>query len=113
GTYAEAGYEKQAPENFTLKHGAFDARYVGNDQGIGARVLVNGALGFAATNSLSRHGARAIVGDAIKIAKASRRKTKITFAQEDSIAMNWSVPESKKLADVSVEEKIAEIQGVD
>src|SRR5438046_5649260 len=27
--------------------------------------------------------------------------------------MNWSVPESKKLADVSVEEKIAEIQGVD
>src|SRR5207249_8401024 len=70
-------------------------------------------LGLAATNSLSKDGVRAIVDDAIKIAKASRRKTKITFAQEDSIAMNWSVPESKKLADVSVEEKIAEIQGVD
>src|SRR5438132_1136589 len=112
-TYAEARYEKQDPENFILKNGVLDALYVGHDQGIGVRVLVNGALGFAATNSLSKAGVRAIVDDAIKIAKASRRKTKITFAQEDSIAMNWSVPESKKLADVSVEEKIAEIQGVD
>jgi len=112
-TYAEARYEKQDPENFILKNGVLDALYVGHDQGIGVRVLVNGALGFAATNSLSKAGVRAIVGDAIKIAKASRRKTKITFAQEDSIAMNWSIPEAKKLADVSVEEKIAEIQGVD
>src|SRR2546428_541623 len=112
-TYAEARYEKQDPENFILKNGVLDALYVGHDQGIGVRVLVNGALGFAATNSLSKAGVRAIVGDAIKIAKASRRKTKITFAQEDSIAMNWSIPEAKKLADVSVEEKSAEIQGVD
>ena len=99
-TYAEARYEKQDPENFILKNGVLDALYVGHDQGIGVRVLVNGALGFAATNSLSKAGVRAIVGDAIKIAKASRRKTKITFAQEDSIAMNWSIPEAKKLADV-------------
>src|SRR5207249_11903579 len=35
------------------------------------------------------------------------------FAQADSIAMNWSDPESKKLADVQVEEKIAEIRDVD
>src|SRR2546429_6928811 len=102
--YAEARYEKQDPENFILKNGVLDALYVGHDQGIGVRVLVNGALGFAATNSLSKAGVRAIVGDAIKIAKASRRKTKITFAQEDSIAMNWSIPEAKKITDVSVEE---------
>src|SRR3989442_1035719 len=56
---------------------------------------------------------RAIVDDAIKIAKASRRKTKITFAHEDAIEMNWSIPEQRKLADVSVEEKIAEVQAVD
>src|SRR5205807_9800970 len=112
-TYAEARYEKQDPENFILKNGVLDALYVGHDQGIGVRVLVNGALGFAATNSLSKVGVRAIVDDAIKVAKASRRKTKITFAQEDAIEMNWSIPEQRKLADVSVEEKIAEVQSVD
>ena len=112
-TYAEARFEKQEPENFILKNGVLDALYVGHDQGIGVRVLANGALGFAATNTLTKSAARGIVDDAVKIAKASRRKTKITFAQEDSIAMNWSVPESKKLADVPVEEKIAEIRDVD
>ena len=112
-TYAEARYEKQDPESFILKNGVLDALYVGHDRGIGVRVLANGALGFAATNEMTKAGVRAIVDDAVKVAKASRRKTKITFAQEDSLQMNWSVPEQKKLADVSVEEKIAEIQGVD
>src|SRR5205814_6277840 len=112
-TYAEARFEKQDPENFILKNGVLDALYVGHDQGIGVRVLANGALGFAATDALTTSAVRGIVDDAVKIAKASRRKTKITFAQEDSIAMNWSVPESKKLADVPVEEKIAEIRNVD
>src|ERR1700716_2639997 len=109
-TYAEARYEKQDPESFILKNGVLDALYVGHDRGVGVRVLVNGALGFAATNEMTK---AAIVADAVKVAKASHRKTKIAFAQEDSLQMNWSVPEGKKLADVSVEEKIAEIQGVD
>src|SRR5437879_8588171 len=61
----------------------------------------------------TRSDVRAIVDDAIKVAKASRRKTKITFAHEDAIEMNWSIPERRKLADVPVEEKIAEIHSVD
>jgi len=96
-TYAEARFERQEPENFILKNGVLDALYVGEDMGIGVRVLVNGALGFAATNSRAKSDIRGIVDDAIKIAKASRRKSKITFAQEDAIEMNWSVPEQRKL----------------
>jgi TldD protein len=111
--YAEARLERQEPENFILKNGVLDALYVGHDAGIGVRVLVNGALGFAATNSLTKSDIRAIVDDAIKIAKASHRKSKITFAQEDAITMNWSVPEKRKLSAVPVEEKIEEIQSVD
>ena len=112
-SYAEARHEEQEQENFILKNGVLDALYVGHDRGIGVRVLVDGALGFAATNSRTKTDVRAIVDDAVKVAKASRRKTKITFAHEDAIEMNWSVPEQRKLADVPVEEKIAEIQSVD
>src|SRR2546426_4361293 len=112
-SYAEARYEHQEQENFILKNGVLDALYFGQDRGVGVRVLVNGALGFAATNMRTKSDVRAIVDDAIKVAKASRRKTKITFAHEDAIEMNWSIPEQRKLADVSVEEKIAEIQSVD
>jgi TldD protein len=112
-SYAEARHEEQEQENFILKNGVLDALYVGQDRGIGVRVLVDGALGFAATNSRTKSDVRAIVDDAVKVAKASRRKTKITFAHEDAIEMNWSVPEKRKLADVPVEEKIAEVQSVD
>ncbi len=112
-SYAEARHEQQEQENFILKNGILDALYVGQDRGIGVRVLVDGALGFAATNLRTKSDVRAIVDDAVKSAKASRRKTKITFAQEDAIEMNWSVAEKRPLADVPVEEKIAEIQSVD
>ncbi|OGS60427.1 MAG: hypothetical protein A3K59_10870 [Euryarchaeota archaeon RBG_19FT_COMBO_69_17] len=112
-TYAEARYERQAQESFILKNGVLDALYSGDDQGIGVRVLVDGALGFAATNLLTKADVRATVDAAVKGAKTSRRKTPIAFAQEDSFVTNWSVPEVKRLADVPVEAKVAEIQAVD
>ncbi len=112
-TYAEARYERQEPEQFLLKNGNLDALYSGQDRGIGVRVLAKGSLGFAATNELSKASVRAIVDDAVKLAKGSKRKTPIVFTQEETIATDWSVPESKKLADVSVEQKIAELQAVD
>ena len=105
-SYAEARFERQEPEQFILKNGTLDALYVGADRGIGVRVLANGSLGFAATNTLSKADVRTIVDDAVKIAKASRRKTPITFAQDEAITTNWYVLEQTKLADVPVEEKI-------
>ncbi len=111
--YTEARFERQEPENFILKNGILDALDVGEDRGVGVRVLAHGALGFAATNDLTKTAVRQIVGDAMKGAKASRRKTRIRFAQEQALEMNWSVPEEKRLADVPVEEKIREIADVD
>jgi len=112
-SYSEARYEHQEQEQFILKNGVLDALYVGSDRGIGVRVLVDGAIGFGATNLRTKSDVRGVVDDAVKIAKASRRRTKITFAQEDAIKMSWSVPEKEKLADVPVEKKIAAIQSVD
>src|SRR2546426_7030922 len=76
-SYAEAGYDHQEQENFILKNGVLDALYVGQDRGVGVRVLVNGALGFAATNLRTKSDVRAIVDDAIKIARprGARRRS--------------------------------------
>ncbi len=112
-TYAEARFERQEPEQFILKNGTLDALYVGADRGIGVRVLAGGGLGFAATNVLAKAEVRGIVDDAIRVAKASRRKDPIVFAEEEAIATDWSVPEATKLADVPVEEKIAAFQAID
>src|SRR6266568_4472712 len=41
------------------------------------------------------------------------RSELVDFAVDYATKMNWSVPEQKRLADVSVEDKIAEIRSVD
>src|SRR5947208_14540933 len=86
-SYAEARYEHQEQENFILKNGVLDALYVGQDRGVGVRVLVNGALGFAATNLRTKADVRAIVDDAIQGAKAARGNAKNTFGHEDENEM--------------------------
>ena len=111
--YAEARLERQEREEFVLKNGTLDAIYVGADRGIGVRVLANGGLAFAATNGLAKADVRAIVDGAVRSAKASRRKTPITFAQEDAVATDWAVAEQVPLAGVPVDEKIAAFQEVD
>ena len=112
-TYAEARFERHEPEQFILKNGTLDALYVGADRGIGVRVLAGGGLGFAATNLLVKRDIKTVVDDAVRLAKASRRKSPISFAQEGSITTSWSVPEVTKLADVAVDEKIAAFQAID
>src|SRR5947199_10775845 len=87
-SYAEARYEHQEEENFILKNGGLDALYVGQDRGVGVRVLVDGALGLAAANMRTRSDVRATDDDAISVGKDSRRQTQITFAHEDAIEMN-------------------------
>lgn len=112
-TYAEARFERQEPEYITLKNGTLDALYIGADRGIGVRVLAKGALGFAATNNLSKGDVRATVDDALRIAKVAKRTTPITFAGEEAVTTNWSASEVTKLADVPVEEKIQAFQTID
>ncbi|MEK6838576.1 MAG: DNA gyrase modulator [Candidatus Thermoplasmatota archaeon] len=112
-TYAEARFEHQRNEEFILKNSVLDALYITEDSGLGVRVLAKGGLGFAATNGMTKTDVRAIVDDAVRIAKAARRKDPIVFAPEDPIVMEWSVPQKKKLSDVPVEEKIEEILHID
>ncbi len=111
--YAEARFERQEPEEFILKNGTLDALYVGADRGIGVRVLAKGGLGFAATNTMTKAEVRTIVDDAVRMAKGAKRETPITFAEEEAVTTEWTVPEQTKLADVTVEDKIAAFREID
>ncbi len=111
--YAEARYEHQVEESFTLKNGVLDALGLTEDAGIGVRVLANCSLGFAATNFLTKGEIKAVVDSALRSAKGAIRKDPIVFAPEPAVVSNWSVPESRKLANVPVEDKVEEVQHID
>ena len=112
-TYVEARYEQHAGETFVLRNGILDVLEDTEDEGIGVRVLAGGSLGFAATNRLTKTEVQTIVDEAVRIAKATKRKEPIVFAPEPAVTSNWSVPEGRKLVDVSVEDKIEAIQHID
>jgi len=112
-TYAEARYEQHSSEAFVLKNGVVDALEYGDDAGIGVRVLAGGSLGFSCTNTLTKTEVRAVVDDAVRTAKATKRKDPIKFVGEEPVVSNWSVPEARKLQDVPAEDKIEDLRHID
>lgn len=84
-TYSEARYQSDASESILLKNGmpemtSFDAR-----KGISMRALVEGGLGFGATNVLTRRDLKALVVRVVRLAKASSRvmKNPISMGEAD------------------------------
>uniref|UniRef100_A0A7C2VP75 TldD/PmbA family protein n=1 Tax=Ignisphaera aggregans TaxID=334771 RepID=A0A7C2VP75_9CREN len=75
--------------------------------GIAIRVLVDGALGFASTNTLSRESIRKAVEDAYSRAKALSRTMKrpIEFSHARVGRATYSVIEKKRFSDVPLDTK--------
>jgi TldD protein len=77
--------------------------------GLGLRVLVNGAWGFAATNRVEPSAARAAAEEAVAIARANARLAtrKVVLAEADTVVTTWSSAFKKDPFDVPLETKTA------
>ena len=104
-SYAEARYQRDVTSGVILRN----ARTVGVGsevrEGIGVRVIVNGSLGFAATNTLTREGVERAVMAAITRARAtaSLRKTPIEFSDERVGRASYEVAVKRSLGDLTAE----------
>jgi len=105
--YAEARVQRDSGHTYTLKNGAAEPVNVTRKVGIGIRVIVDGALGFASTNSLDREQLRSTTESAVRTAKASKRlvTSPIRLSQEKSWEDNWEAKMKVDVRDVSPEEK--------
>lgn len=113
--YAEARYQKDLSETIILKNGVpeISARSIG--EGICVRVLVEGALGFASTSSLSRSSLRKMIRSAYSIAKASSRmiKSKMSLSEEDLSRARVEVKPRVRFGSVDLDMKISFLKEVD
>jgi len=77
-------------------------------KGVGIRVLVNGSLGFAATNSLDLEDLYKTVENAYIRAKATSRlrKNPIEFSEERPGRAKYRVVEKKPLQELKIEDAI-------
>src|SRR4051794_6168690 len=70
GAYADVRFMRQQSEYLATRNGELDDLHNGSDEGIGVRVRVGGAWGFAATRDTTKAGAEAALERALTIARA-------------------------------------------
>jgi len=106
--YVEARFQDDYVVGIGTRNDRVIAVYNNRSSGVGIRVLVNGALGFASTNSTSLSDLLETVEYAISQAKAtsSLRKKPIEFSEEEVSKGKYGVEEKERLLDFGVEEMI-------
>ncbi len=106
-SYAEARFHRNTSTEIMLRNGAVIGGGYGVLEGIGVRVLVNGSLGFASTNKLTREAIRSIVEKAVNQARAHSKlmKKPIEFAEARLGRARYSVVEAKSFDSISLDEK--------
>lgn len=107
--YAEARLHRIDGFTIVSRNGSIIGAGKGVSHGIGVRVLVDGALGFASTNMLNRESVRNIIEKAYSYAKAHAKimKKPIVFSPAKVGRASYNVIEKKKFTDISLDEKIA------
>src|SRR5262249_37094067 len=90
-SYSEARFQKNEGIRLVFKNGIPDPAGFTKKSGIAIRVLVNGALGFACTNTMTKDRVRASVESAYRTARQSGRlvKTPIKMAGKTESHAKW------------------------
>jgi len=106
-SYAEARYHRLASSSITTRYGDVISYGERLSEGIGVRVLVDGALGFSATNSLDWEHVREAVEEAVKLARAHARlmKSRIEFAEARVGRAKYEAVSLKPFDSMSLEDK--------
>lgn len=76
GDYADVRYDLAEGSNLDFRDRALKEAVTSRDEGVGIRVLVNGAWGFVATNDITKTSLRKATNEAVRIAKQCSLNTK-------------------------------------
>ncbi len=100
-SYAEVRVQGTTGRQFLLKNGEAQPSSFAEGYGVGIRILAKGALGFAATNSLSKPAVKDLTRRAVKAAGASASvlKKPIVFDSSKPVKRKWAAEEKQRVED--------------
>ena len=113
--YADVRIETIEDENISISDGTVEPIEQSVSTGIGIRVIMNGAWGFAATDNLTENSVGEKAELAVEIARASAymNKTAIKLAPLKPVIGQFSTPFEIDPFTVSLEEKISFLMEID
>ena len=111
--YVEARYVSTVDENYMARNGMFLNIQETPSEGIGVRVLVDGSMGYGATDGLDKKKLGELIDSIVKMAKLSHLDDPIKLSEEKTVRTRWKVPVKVDFDDVSREEKQGFISRLD
>ncbi|MDA4131248.1 MAG: TldD/PmbA family protein [Thaumarchaeota archaeon] len=113
--YSEARYHRSTDVTCFTRNGESEPAAIADAEGLGVRVIYDGALSFGATNVVSKDSVKSLVERVVRNGKlaSSVAKEKVHFSKEESHREKWSASEKKKLEDISVQSLISFLKEVD
>jgi TldD protein len=111
--YADARFVRTRAEKLSTRNGALDQLDTHESEGIGVRVRVGGAWGFAAARGGDRRDAEAALERALAVAGAQPAANGAALAPEPPAAGFWQNPVERDPFAVPVEDKLAVLSATD
>ena len=111
--YADARAVRSVHEQLATRLGRIDTVGTAEEEGIGVRVRVAGAWGFAATSDVSPGGAEEALARALAVADAQPRGSGLGLAPEPPATGTWANPVERDPFDVPLEEKLEALLAAD
>jgi TldD protein len=108
GSYADARIVDERSRSLATKNGKVGHASDAESQGIGIRVIADGAWGFAASKDLSRSAVEGTAAGALAIAKASARvkRENVRLAPEKPATAEWVTPCEVDPFTISIEQNL-------
>jgi TldD protein len=111
--YADARLVRSAHERVATRNGRVDSVGVAEEEGIGVRVRVSGAWGFAATADVSPRGAEEALARALGVAAAQPAAGDGALAEETPAQGSWATALDRDPFDIPLEEKLEVLLEID
>src|SRR4051812_7927221 len=111
--YAEARHVRSRSESISTRNGGVDEPQASESQGVGVRVRVGGALGFAATREQDRAGLEHALEQALAIAAAQPSAPATPLTGEQPARGRWESACELDPFHVPLEEKIETLVAAD
>ncbi len=114
--YADARWVDRRSQVVRTKNGKVDRVREDHSRGVGVRVLVDGAWGFASGSRTDEESLMRIAAEAVRVARASalrRSDPPVAMASVEPVEAEWRTPVSEDPFEVKLEDKIKTLLDAD
>ncbi|MBA3778267.1 MAG: TldD/PmbA family protein [Chloroflexi bacterium] len=114
-SYADVRVVRREDESISVKSGRVEAVSLGESEGLGVRVLVDGAWGFASSSVLNTREADRVASEAVRIARASGTALRQPADLDDRAPArgHFATPVEEDPFALSLETKIGDLLAAD